>query len=168
MTTDIPGILDKAADLIDKHGLAKIFLITPTGSMCTRGAIMAATGWPVSNRVSNPEERVATTAVANYLGLVPSGVDGCDAVADWNNYFKRQPEDVTSALRETAASIRLGRLDMPEIETLEPAPRSAYYSSFDFTELVLTGPISIKFDGSEWKVIGTTDTVAVAKSLVMA
>lgn len=166
MTTDIPGILDKAADLIDENGLAKIFLITSEGSMCTRGAIMAATGRRVSSLEHNPEEEVATTAVANYLGLVPSGVDGRNAIADWNNRFERQPEHVTSALRETAASIRLGQLDTPEIETLEPEPR--HTDPIDLSELHLTGPISISFDGGAWKSIGTVDTVAVSKPLVMA
>jgi hypothetical protein len=175
MTTDIPGILDKAADLIDKHGRSQRVLAEPDGSMCIRGALMAAAEEPQSNLSPHPTTEQACDVIADALGLdySPSVFSAYDvqkvedngryaytwtiigprrahlpsnAVARWNMAMDSDIE-TTSTLREIAAKLRLEA--QPTVENpikAKPAPTVTVRSG---------GPVSIKlFGDGPWKSMG--------------
>lgn len=122
MTTDIPGILDKAADLIDKHGRSTVYLEAPDGTLCVRGAIMLAAGESFRYGATPTEARVCAV-LADALDLpAPQSpyVVQCwsNSVSEWN-VNAASTEEVTSTLREVAARLRLGA-PIDERPALEP------------------------------------------------
>lgn len=113
----LADVLDKAADVIDANGHHKRWLYdqhqasggTPKKScrVCVYGALnVAISGEPIYSGV--PEEsalvEAAGEALRRHLGLRP-----IDLVAEeWNDTPGRTAEDVTTALRGTAAELRAG------------------------------------------------------------
>jgi hypothetical protein len=130
----IADLADQAANEIDKRGLAKHLLTDQAGRVCARGAVFAAvldrpfTEWDgmaialgVADDICQTEIAVSE-AVADHLGL-PHRSDGKSRLAQWNNAPERTAEEVSSALRETAASLRLTMVPPGATQAL-PAPRT--------------------------------------------
>ncbi len=101
-------LLRRAADLIEKHGLAKYTtLCQDTGTMCVRGALMVADGYsrmprpPVWSMDAGCTVLEADRALARYLGL---SNEPClnETTADWNNRSSRTQKEVVAALRAAA------------------------------------------------------------------
>ncbi len=101
-------LLRQAADLIERHGLAKyITRCQDTGAMCLRGALMVADGYgrmprpPHWSQDSSYQALEADWAVARYLGLSNKPSQN-ETTADWNNSSVRTKEEVVAALRAAA------------------------------------------------------------------
>lgn len=103
-------ILSEAADLGEKHGVAKDMFITDKGSMCINGLLaVAITDDPkIVHRTfgvdniwtvfSTGAYREAHAVLAEVVGLKPV----VTYLALWNNSASTKPEEVISALRKAS------------------------------------------------------------------
>lgn len=106
----IPDILMKAAEVIETRGWHQGYYM-PAGTsratcpVCVLGAINVAAGYPPDG---SPDERTdvagpaedATKALIEHLGGLHADT--------WNDALGRTAEQVTTALRECAASLKAG------------------------------------------------------------
>ncbi|MEE6264968.1 MULTISPECIES: DUF6197 family protein [Streptomyces] len=109
---DIPAILDRAADHIDRVGWHQGSLYDSTQSdeavidcrVCAIGAINVALhstpNFPDVQAEADAHDIAA--AVEEFLGLSSEGAD----LPDWNDADGRTQAEVTAALRDTADSLR--------------------------------------------------------------
>jgi len=94
-----------AADLIERHGLAKLTQRDAEGRLCLQGAIsVAATG---KTRQYTDIYCAASAAVYRYLTArgVPDGDTYVNGSAPWNNKPERTAAEVIEALRGAVAYV---------------------------------------------------------------
>lgn len=97
-------LLLKAADLIEKYGLAKWMTCDAEGRMCLRGAIRVAGGAEKARGItawwrSDDMEKEADARIRRSLG---DRSDFGDTSADWNNAYERTKDEVVAKLRAVA------------------------------------------------------------------
>lgn len=98
----VSDVLLKAADLLEKHGLAKSTRIAFDGSMCFLGALEKAQGYQ-NTWSDTPLTYAASEAVSKALGLPePFPGDYRHAVVRWNNASERTVQEVVAAMRLAA------------------------------------------------------------------
>lgn len=104
---DIPALLDKAADHIDRVGWHQGSLydrernskLTLAGCpVCAIGAINVALHGEPTFTSEGPDAHDVADAVLEALGI--------EGLADWNDEPGRTQAEVTNALRDTAAALR--------------------------------------------------------------
>lgn len=105
----VSDILLKAADLLEKHGLAKFQRMDINGSMCFLGAVQAAQ-FGISDQIKYGGDSDLTLevseAVASLLKLRKGHApDTRQAVADWNNHPERTSQQVIDAMRQAAHAV---------------------------------------------------------------
>ena len=107
-TNPVSEALLQAADLIEKHGLAKLSLVESYGSMCFVGALsMATTGSPMPALAPAYGGLIMTAskAVAEVLNI-PRGEHSVSLdLVNWNNAAERTAQEVIAAMRLAAQSI---------------------------------------------------------------
>lgn len=101
-TTPTGNLLNKAADLIEKHGHAKQILKDKQGHMCFMGALFEANDgfW-----AGDPAIEAALQATDRILGLSTEQSSFgtlVSAVVDWNNAYQRTSEEVIAVMRAAA------------------------------------------------------------------
>lgn len=103
-------ILLRAADLLEKHGLAKHCQRDSEGRMCMAGAIIVAAGgtpetfysWTGDALGSCYPSRAAWEAAMRVI----KGLPGCTyGPANWNNAPERTKDEVVAKLRAVALSL---------------------------------------------------------------
>lgn len=102
---DAEKLLLKAADILDKRGLAKCTQLDErTGCMCLHGAIsIAAYGKPYNSTESaaKPSLRKLQSFMAAKFGTRNAEMDPVGySLADWNNRDARTKEEVVKALQD--------------------------------------------------------------------
>lgn len=96
---DASRLLLKAADLIERWGLAKHTTCDEKGGMCVRGALRVAEGAKHAPHEPNFGDASAVAFEADRrLGVALGG----DNPAFWNNAKERKPEEVVAKLRAVA------------------------------------------------------------------
>jgi hypothetical protein len=117
-------LLDEGAALLERDGWVKGVLIDTDGR-CALGAIYSAQAARVNDAlafmvVRHPEVDVAVDALARFVADGQPWADQFSdtryVVARWNNAWDRRKEDVTSAMRATAALLRAERADTTSTE----------------------------------------------------
>lgn len=100
---EVSRLMLKAADLIEKHGLAKDERCSAEGAYCVHGALaMAETGNPEA--WDNPLEYVATARIFKTLGVQETTFFNPRGIAQWNNAPGRTQDEVVAKLRAVALS----------------------------------------------------------------
>jgi hypothetical protein len=96
-------LLNRAADLIENHGLAKGTFKDSKGGFCIRGAVHVAAGLDYDDldyTSHGGDGFEALEKVSDYLGLKQHPLYGAtQTVAEWNNAEIRTQDEVVDALR---------------------------------------------------------------------
>jgi hypothetical protein len=124
-------LLDEGAALLDRDGWVKGVLIHADGR-CALGAIYSAQAATVRDALSfmvvrHPQVDAAVDALAGFVGRESAKQcqDTRYRVAHWNNAWDRCKEDVTAAMRATAAQLRAEREAADALARAARAPADA-------------------------------------------
>ena len=101
MTILDPDVYDKAADIVEKHGLSKGLYRDENGCYCVAGAIMAA----IDGEFPRYEPAVFPARWAEYTDAFRWNL-GIPSVTRWNDHPDRTAEEVVNALRGTCRAVR--------------------------------------------------------------
>lgn len=102
-TTEVGDLLNRAADLIEKHGHTKHTLVNKEdGSMCFMGAMYQAhsSAWTYDPAMIEAVEITARMLKLRYDGGYET--TALRAVVDWNNHPDRTGAEVIAAMRAAA------------------------------------------------------------------